>query len=174
MADIPDTLVLKRDRDLEGRGHEIWIRRGLLALVGVLVVLALLNVFGQRPETASSESSAATLTLTAPTHLRDGLLWSAHFDIAAHHSIKKAVLVLNQAWVDDTQMNTITPSPVSETSRNGNLAFTLGPVKGGDHFDLYMAFQTNPTNVNRRTRSVSLYDGDNLITTINQTTTIYP
>ena len=29
MADVPDTLVLKRDRDLEGRRNEIWIRRGL-------------------------------------------------------------------------------------------------------------------------------------------------
>jgi uncharacterized membrane protein YcaP (DUF421 family) len=27
VADIPDTIVLKRDRDLEGRRNEIWVRR---------------------------------------------------------------------------------------------------------------------------------------------------
>jgi hypothetical protein len=160
MADIPDEIVLKRDRDLEGREKDIWIRRGLLGLVATLIVLALVNVFGQKPGTATANASAATLTLSAPTHLRGGLLWTAHVHIAAHHSIGKAVLVLNQAWADGAQINTIEPSPVSETSRNGNLAFTLGPIKAGDHYDLYMGFQTNPTNVNRRTRTVSLYDGD--------------
>jgi hypothetical protein len=174
MADIPDEIVLKRDRDLQGREKDIWIRRALLALVAALIVLALVNVFGQKPVTATASASAATLTLSAPTHLRGGLLWTAHVHIAAHHSIGKAALVLNQAWADGTQINTIEPSPVSETSRNGNLAFTLGPIKAGDRYDLYMGFQTNPTNVNRRTRTVSLYDGDNLISSISQTETIYP
>ena len=174
MADIPDTLVLKRDRDLEGRTKDIWVRRGLLGLVLALVVLALLNVFGQRPETTSSASSAATVTVTAPVHLRGGLLWGAHFDVLAHHSLKKAVLVLNKAWLDNTQINTIEPSPVDETSKDGDLALTLGPITGGHHFDLYMEFQTNPTNVNRRIRTISLYDGANLLTTISQTETVYP
>jgi hypothetical protein len=29
MSDIPDTIVLKRDRDLVGRRNEIWVRLGL-------------------------------------------------------------------------------------------------------------------------------------------------
>ena len=41
MADVPDTLVLKRDRDLEGRRNDIWIRRGLMALVAAVPVVAL-------------------------------------------------------------------------------------------------------------------------------------
>jgi hypothetical protein len=40
MADVPDTIVLKRDRDLEGRKHEIWIRRGLFALLPLLSLVA--------------------------------------------------------------------------------------------------------------------------------------
>ena len=45
MADIPDTIVLKRHRDLDGRSNEIWLRRGLFALVCLVPVLALLNIF---------------------------------------------------------------------------------------------------------------------------------
>jgi hypothetical protein len=32
-------------RDLDGRGYDPWVRRGLLALLGIVVVAALLNVF---------------------------------------------------------------------------------------------------------------------------------
>src|SRR5437016_1690080 len=33
---IPDSIVLKRHRDLVGRRHDIWLRRGLLVLIGVV------------------------------------------------------------------------------------------------------------------------------------------
>jgi uncharacterized membrane protein YcaP (DUF421 family) len=48
---VPDAIVLKRDRDLEGRQLDIWIRRGLMGLVAAVPLLALFNVFGQRPDT---------------------------------------------------------------------------------------------------------------------------
>lgn len=48
MPQIPDRLVLKRHRDLEGRRGEAWVRRTLLLVVTVPPVLALFNVFGQR------------------------------------------------------------------------------------------------------------------------------
>jgi hypothetical protein len=62
VAQIPDTIVLKRDRDLVGRQNEIWVRRGLFALMCVVPVLALLNLFGQRP----SESTAAVKKARLP------------------------------------------------------------------------------------------------------------
>jgi hypothetical protein len=33
MADVPDAIVLKRDRDLEGRQTDIWVPRVVMALV---------------------------------------------------------------------------------------------------------------------------------------------
>src|SRR5919199_6326667 len=37
----PDEIVLSRDRDLQGRDNDVWIRRGLMALVAVVPILAL-------------------------------------------------------------------------------------------------------------------------------------
>jgi hypothetical protein len=55
MADrAPDALTLERNRDLRGRSEHVWYRRTLLGLLTVLPVLALLNVFGQRPSTTSA------------------------------------------------------------------------------------------------------------------------
>jgi hypothetical protein len=84
MAGIPDGIVLTRDRDLEGRSHDLWVRRGLFALLPLIAVLALLNVFGQDETTSTEDSSTATLDLRAPERVRGGLLYQARFTISAH------------------------------------------------------------------------------------------
>ena len=50
-------------------------RRTLLGLLAVLPVLALLNVFGQRPSTTSARAAAGDLAVTAPARLRSGLIF---------------------------------------------------------------------------------------------------
>jgi hypothetical protein len=81
VTDVPDKLVLKRNRDLEGLLRHPWPRWVLLGLVALFALLGLLNVFGQRPTTLIAASPAADLKLYAPTHLRGGLLFSARFDV---------------------------------------------------------------------------------------------
>jgi hypothetical protein len=72
------------------------------------------------------------------------------------------------------QINTIEPGPLAETSRNGSLALTLGPVKKGEHWTLYMEFQVDPTNVGRRSADVILYDGNEKLLTVDRQVTIFP
>jgi hypothetical protein len=72
MGDVPEGVVLERNRDLAGRSHHPYYRRGLLCLIAVLPVLALLGVFGQKPSTTTAEAQAAKLSVTAPERLRSG------------------------------------------------------------------------------------------------------
>lgn len=74
-GDLPDGLTVERNRDLRGRSEHVWIRRALLSLVAVLPILALLNVFGQRPTTTSAHGLTADLAVTAPARLRSGLIF---------------------------------------------------------------------------------------------------
>jgi hypothetical protein len=174
VADVPDTIVLKRDRDLEGRGWHIWLRRGLLTLFAVVPVLALFNVFGQRPATSNAGTPAAELELYAPSHLRGGLLYMARFTVHARQDLKKATLVLDSGWAESITVNTIEPSPVGEASDNGRLSFDLGHIPAGQKFTLFMEFQVNPTNIGHRSQDVELRDGDTKILTIHRTVTVYP
>jgi hypothetical protein len=174
MADIPDTIVLRRDRDLVGRGWEIWLRRGLLGLLVLVVLLALANVFGQRPQTSVVRSAPASLHLYAPARVRSGLLFEARFRVSANRDVKNAVLVLGSGWLEGMSVNTIEPSPTSEASANGKLSLTLGHVPAGNSFVLFMQFQINPTNVGRRPQTVWLYDGRRLLLTLHRTITIFP
>jgi hypothetical protein len=174
MAEIPDCLTLKRHRDLEGRKNHAWVRRTLLVLVGLVPLLALTNLFGQRPHVATARSTPATLELYAPGHLRGGLLWEARFTVHAHRELKDAVLELDKGWMEGMQINTIEPSPVGEGSHDGKLVLDLGHVPAGQRHILFMQFQVDPTNIGRRPQDVRLYDGTTLLTTIQRRITIFP
>ena len=171
---MPDTIVLKRDRDLDGRLWHIWLRRGLLSALGVIPLLALFNVFGQHPSTVTAGAPGATLKVYAPTHLRGGLIYMARFTIEAREDIKDATLVLDPGWAESTTINTIEPSPVGEASRNGKLAFELGHIPAGQKYVLFMHFQVNPTNVGSHSQDVALDDGDARILTIDRSVTVFP
>jgi hypothetical protein len=175
MADVPDALVLKRDRDLEGRRNDVWVRRGLMCLIAAVPVVALFNVFGQRPDTHMLVSPAASLKIYAPSHLRSGLLYEARFHITARQEIKDAFLVLGTGWAEGMSINTIEPSPVNESSNNGRLSLELGEIKPGESFILYMQFQINPTNVAfGRRQTVWLNDGKTRLITFERHLTIFP
>jgi len=175
MTQPPQFLTLKRHRELEGiYSTGLVVRRIACALIAGLAILGLLNVFGQRPSTRTADSAAASLELYAPTHTRGGLLFMARFRITAHQDLEKATLVLDPGWAESMTINTIEPAPTDETSENGKLALTLGTIKAGESYLLFMQFQVNPTNVGRRSQNVELRDGDTHISTIHRTVTVFP
>jgi hypothetical protein len=55
-SSLPDGLNVERNRDLSGRARHPQFRRALLCLVAMLPLLALLNVFGQRPTVSSAHA----------------------------------------------------------------------------------------------------------------------
>ena len=150
------------------------MRRVLLALAGVVPLLALFNVFGQRPHRPAVASPPAALELYAPGHVRGGLLWEARFTVTAHRELKDAVLELDKGWLEGMTINTIEPSPVGEGSHDGKLVLDLGHVPKGQRHILFLQFQVNPTNVGRRPQDVSLYDGSRLLATIHRRITVFP
>ena len=175
MADVPDAIVLKRDRDLEGREYDIWVRRALLGLVVAVPVIALFNVFGQKPDTHLLVGPAASLKIYAPSRLRGGLLYEARFHITARQDIKDAYLVLGTGWAEGMSMNTIEPSPVSQASNSGRLSFELGHIGPGKSYILYMQFQVNPTNVAfGRKQTVWLMDDKTRLLTFSREINIFP
>jgi hypothetical protein len=174
VAETPQGIQVGRHRDLRGREWQGWTRRALLLIPAVIVVLALANVFGQHPQTSTASVPAASLSVFAPTSIRGGLIWEARFDVHAVRTLRDARLVLDSDWLESNTVNTIEPSPPQETSRNGALELELGRVPAGRRHLLFMQFQTNPTNVGRRTVSVSLLDGNHTLLRISRTLTIFP
>jgi hypothetical protein len=176
VTDIPDTLVLRRHRDLEGMGRQgIWVRRAVIGVITLIAVLGLFNVFGQRPSTARAETAAAILSVYAPTAIRGGDFMEARFHVTAKRELKNARLVLDPGWAEGLSINTVEPSPASQSSANGRLALELGQIKAGQSYILFMQFQVNPTNLAwNRPQNVELLDGTTPILHIHRSITVYP
>jgi hypothetical protein len=173
-SERPQGIVLTHDRDLESRRWQIWVRRGLLLIPIAIVVAAVLGVFGQNTIASSSASPVATLSVNAPERLRGGLLFEGRFDVRARSDISDARLVLDDGWLEGMSINTIEPSPASETSRDGRLELDLGRLRAGETYRLYMQFQVIPTNVGSRSADVTLLDGDTRLVTVDRTVTVLP
>ena len=173
MGQVPDAIVLKRHRDLDGIGGLLW-RRAAVGLIALVSLLGLLNVFGQRPTTTTANAPAASLKLYAPARLRGGLLFSARFHVYAHRELKKATLVLDPGWAEGMAINTIEPSPLGQASKDGKLSFELGHIPAGSSYILWMQFQVNPTNVGRRSQDVELDDGNQKLLVVHHSLTIFP
>jgi hypothetical protein len=173
VADVPDSLTLRHNRDREG-AWDLYVRRVSASIILAILVLGALDAFGQRPETTVAAASAGSLEIYAPTRVRGGLLYMARFTIRAREDIAKATLVLDPGWAEAITINTIEPSPVGEGSDNGRLVFELGHVPAGQKYVLYMHLQVNPTNVGRRSQDVELRDGDEVLATVDRTITVFP
>jgi hypothetical protein len=174
VPEIPQGLVLKRHRDLEGRHWHVWFQRAMLVLLTAFIVTALLNVFGQRPSTTSAASPAATLSLNAPDSLRGGLLFGAHVYVQAYRDIRNAILVLDSGWINGFTMNTMQPTPLGSASRDGKLILTLGHIPAGHTYTLWMQFQVNATQVGIDRQNVVLLDGQQRLAELHRSVTTYP
>jgi hypothetical protein len=174
VAEAPDGIDLARHRDFRGRAWHPWVRRGLCAALAALPILALADIFGQRPAVSRASAPAAELKIYAPTRLRGGLIFEARFRIAARREIRKATLVLAPGWTEGMSINTLEPSPVAESSREGRLALDLGHVAAGDAIVFFMQFQVNPTNVGHRSQDVELDDDTTPLVVSHRQVTVYP
>jgi hypothetical protein len=173
MSSAPETLTLSRHRDRKGWVGP-WPHRIGIALLGAIVIAALLNVFGQRAQTSTATTSAARLQIYAPTHARGGLIYTARFRIDALQEIKRAVLVLAPGWADGYTFNGAAPSPASESSADGKVSLTLGKIARGQHYTLFVSLQVNPTTVGNPRQTVWLYDGNKVLLTIHRHILIWP
>jgi hypothetical protein len=173
VADIPDQLVLKVARDREGR-RDVIVRRIMVAALVLFLALGLFNLFGQRPSITTAEASAATLEVYAPERVRGGLYYEARFRVDAVRELEEATLVLDSGWAEGITINTVEPSPVGEASRDGKLVFVLGRIPPGQKHVFFLQLQVNPTNVGHRSQDVRLFDGDELIATVDRSITVFP
>ena len=149
-------------------------RRIAFSVLLVVLALGLLNVFGQRPSTTTAAAEAATLDVYAPERVRGGLFYQARFRIEAARQLDNATLVLDPGWAEGITINTVVPGALGEASRDGKLVFELGRVPAGQKHVFYLQLQVNPTNVGHRSQDVRLFDGDELLATIDRTITVLP
>jgi hypothetical protein len=174
MEMLPHGLSRDRHVELKGRRGEPWARRVFIGVLALVVAAALLGAAGQSHTTGRAQAPAATLTVKAPTRVRGGLFFQGRFDIVAREPIGKPRLVLGNGWTEEMQLNTIEPSPTSETSNAGELELEYDPLHTGDHLTIWLQFEVNPTGAGHRKRDATLLDGDRVLARVPAEITVLP
>ena len=175
MSEVMEQVIADRDRTERLDRVGLWIRRASLGVLIAVVVVALLNVVGQRANTTTVSNASATLSVRAPSAVRSGLLFQGRIAVTAHRPLTNAQLVLGRGWIDGLTMNTEEPSASTETSGpNGSLVFSLGPLKAGQTFVQYLEYQVNPTSVGGRNQYVGIRGGGADVISMNHHLTIVP
>jgi hypothetical protein len=165
-ADVPENV----------RGERVGLAARRVVLTGftALSLLALGGVFGQRDTAASAIGAKATLALSAPTTVRGGLFFQSRIDITATSAIEHPRLVFDDGWVEGMQVNSIEPSPESESSRDGRLVLSYGGLDAGERLRVWLQFEVDPTNVGRRSYGLELDDAETPIARIDRDLTVLP
>jgi hypothetical protein len=88
--------------------------------------------------------------------------------------VEQATLVLDSGWAEGITINTVEPSPLGAASRDGKLVYELGRIAAGEKHVFFMQLQVNPTNVGHRSQDVQLFDGDDLLATVERSVTVFP
>jgi hypothetical protein len=109
---VPEGLTLDHHRDLAGRERRPIVREVLLGVLCAVLLLALLNVFGQVESVSTAETSAARFEVSAPSKIRGGLFFEARYRIEAIEEIADATIVLDPGWLEDITLNTVEPAPL--------------------------------------------------------------
>ena len=173
MADIPQSLTLKENRDAT-EVYELGSRRLFFVLLTAVLVLALANAFGQSPVGTRVQANGATLEVSAPDDVRGGLYFQGRLRVRAREAIGTPTVVLDSGWAESMHINTIEPAPVEEASRDGDIALEFGRLAAGELLTVYLQFQVNPNNVGVRSQDVRLYDDTELLATAERTVRIWP
>jgi hypothetical protein len=171
---LPDGLDHTRDLELAGRGAHPAVRRTILLLFGAWSLLALANVFGQRPDTSQASAGFASLEVRSPVHLRGGLIFQTRITVHAHARIAHPTLVLQHGWFEEMSVNSIIPNPVSQSTDDGTVRMGFPALEAGHSSTVWIYFQANPTNVGRRSEDVTLEGAPGERVVVRRTVTVFP
>jgi hypothetical protein len=166
---------LFHEQPRDGRGRGLLARRVTISVLALVVVLALLNVFGQQPTVSRAAGTRATLELSAPHAVRGGLLFQGRIEVVALGTITDPQLVLARGWFEGMQVNTIEPAATDEAPAGGRrVALTYGRLEAGDAMTVWIQLQVDPANPGRRPLDVELRDGGRPIATVHRDITVIP
>jgi hypothetical protein len=140
------------------------IRRvsGLLPIVVLAIILglALCGLFGGGKATRRIvRTEAATLAVTTPSVMRNGIYFETRIAVTARRDIGQLVLAVPESlWRDET-ISAQVPQASDETFEDGEFRFSYGKLKAGETFNVKIDGQVNPPLVAGNSGSIRALDG---------------
>ena len=136
-----------------------------LAVFGSVIVLGLTGLLGHERDWRS-EANGLRLEVHASEISRNGEFLEMRVSVETATALEDlAIGVDNDLWEDMT-VNTMIPAATEETGIGGEFRFSFGPMEAGTTFDLKIDLQVNPDIVAGNDGTLTVYDGDRPITSV--------
>ena len=157
MAEYPQGIS---DRHLARAGdrHASWWRFGILATI---LGIALLGYLGGAPApTFRAASTNASLAVTTPDRLRNGMFFETRISAVAKRPLGDAVIAIPAALWRDATVNTMIPAAAEEEYVGGEFRFHFGPLGPGERLGFKIDGQMNPPRFGSTGGRIRLLDGE--------------
>ena len=157
---VPDGLSEQHQRAPEG-----WRRAAsplALVLLTLLMIISLTGLAGVE-ETRIEDMSVAIVTWHAPARIRNGEFFEMRLHVDAREAIDELVIGVDATLWEDFTINTFFPAAAEETSEQGELLFTFGPLEADGTFLMKVDAQINPDMLWRNEGTVTVYDGEQVL-----------
>ncbi|MDF2495397.1 hypothetical protein [Sphingomonas sp.] len=144
-------------------------------ILGGFVATAMTGALGGAPAPVTSISApAALLEVKLARPLRSGLFFETHIRVIARQNLAKPVIGIDATLWRDLTINSQIPAAANESFEDGQYRFEYPPLKAGDTLDIKIDGQTNPPLVGRITGSITLLDGQVLLSSTRVSVPVLP
>jgi len=144
-----------------------------LVVFGLVIVLGLTGLLG-RERDWRAEAGGVALAVHAPEIIRNGEFLEMRFTVAADTDIADLAIGVGAPLWEDMTVNTMIPAAAEEMSSEDEFRFSFGPLASGGSFELKVDNQVNPDIVGGNEGTVTQYDGDEPLATVDLNITVLP
>jgi hypothetical protein len=136
------------------------------SVVSLVVLLAVMLLGlsgllgGARTDSRRAEFADATLTVTTPATLRNGMFFELRVEVTARRPIGKLIVALPPRLWRDMTINTVVPAAAEEQFEDGAFRFDYGPLSPGKSLVVKVDGQVNPPLTLGNAGEIALFDGD--------------
>jgi hypothetical protein len=144
-----------------------------LGLFGVVVALALFGVLGHE-RTWGASGGGVALEVHAPEVIRNGEFFELRIAVDAAEDLGELVIGVDESLWEDITVNTMIPAAADEVSEDGEVRFTFAELPAGTEFLLKVDLQVNPDIIAGNDGAITVYDGEQPLTSADLTITVLP
>ena len=144
-----------------------------LVVFGAVIALSLTGMLGhERDWTASA--AGVRLEVHAPEIIRSGEFFEVRISVVPDRAVQDLSIGFEQELWEDITVNTMIPAATEEISRDGEFRFTFGELSAGTPFLLKVDAQINPDIVGGNEGTITVYDGEEGLTSVATSISVLP
>lgn len=144
-------------------------------ILGTFLGAGLLGLLGGQPNPVTSQDfGPATLTVRAPTILRNGVFFEMELEVRADEVMSDVVIGIDSGLWRNVTINTTIPAPAEESFRDGAYMLNFGPLAAGDRLLVKIDGQINPPMFAGTHGNIALFDRDRQLGALPLSITVLP